>query len=417
MLPVAILAGGLATRLRPITETIPKALIEVGGEPFLSHQLRLLSQSGVEQAVLCVGYLGERIQEYAGDGRRFGLHLDYSFDGPQLLGTAGAIRHALPLLGEAFFVLYGDSYLPFNYAAAEETFLRLEKQGLMTVSRNEGRWDASNVEFSEGRILAYDKVNRTPRMHHIDYGLGVFRRTAFNNGRPHDIAAVYQELLQAGELAAYEASERFYEVGSFQGIRDLEEFLQTRSSMGARRAIFLDRDGVLNEPVIRDGRPYPPASVEGLKLVPDAVSTLDRLKAAGFLLIVVTNQPDVARGSQNRQAVDAIHAAIQKVLPIDDFYVCWHDDADGCLCRKPKPGLLIEAAAKHQVNLSASFLIGDRWRDIDAGAAAGCHTVFIDRFYSERAPERAPDFRAESLATAVDWILTSLQAGQARKPE
>ena len=403
MLPVAILAGGLATRLRPITENIPKALIEVRGEPFLAHQLRLLSQSGIERAVLCVGYLGERIQEYAGDGSRFGLHLDYSFDGPRLLGTAGAIRQALPLLGEAFFVLYGDSYLPCNYAAVEQAFLHQGKPGLMTVFRNEGKWDGSNVEFSEGRILAYDKANRTPRMCHIDYGLGVFRATAFDTlpDGCHDLASVYLQLLQTGELAAFEVPERFYEVGSFQGIRDLEEFLRA----GVRRAVFLDRDGVLNEPVIRDARPYPPAGLEELKLVPDAAGALDRLKAAGFLLIVVTNQPDVARGTQSRPTVEAIHAAIRKVLPIDEFYTCWHDDADACLCRKPKPGLLMEAAAKHRIDLPASFLIGDRWRDIDAGSAAGCRTVLIDRSYRERAPERSPDFCAGSLVAAVDWIL------------
>ena len=228
MLRIAILAGGLATRLRPATETVPKALIDINGEPFLGRQLQLLARSGFERAVLCVGHLGERIREYAGDGRRFGVRLAYSFDGPQLLGTAGAIRRALPLLGEAFFVLYGDSYLPCDYKAAEQAFLACGKLGLMTVFRNEGRWDASNVEFSEGRILAYDKANRTPHMRHIDYGLGLFRRAAFDalpEGRPHDLAVVYQDLLGRGELAAHEVHERFYEIGSLEGIRELSEFL------------------------------------------------------------------------------------------------------------------------------------------------------------------------------------------------
>jgi NDP-sugar pyrophosphorylase family protein len=228
MLPIAILAGGLATRLRPATETVPKALLEINGEPFLGRQLRLLARSGLERAVLCVGYLGERIREYAGDGRKFGLELAYSFDGPQLLGTAGAIRRALPLLGESFFVLYGDSYLPCDYKAAEQAFLASGKLGLMTVFRNDGRWDTSNVEFSEGRILAYDKANPTPKMRHIDYGLGLFRRDAFGalpEGRAGDLAAVYQDLLSRGELAAHEVRERFYEIGSLEGIRELSEFL------------------------------------------------------------------------------------------------------------------------------------------------------------------------------------------------
>ena len=228
MLPIAILAGGLATRVRPITETIPKALIDIAGEPFLAHQLRLLSGAGIAHAVLCVGYLGEQVRAYAGDGGAFGLRVDYSFDGPQLLGTAGAIKRALPLLGDAFFVIYGDSYLPCDYSAVAQAFVESGKQGLMTVFRNHGQWDSSNVEFSEGRLLAYDKINRTPRMHHIDYGLGVFRREAFDtvpDDRPHDLAAVYQSLLQQGQLAAWESPQRFYEIGSPEGIRELTEVL------------------------------------------------------------------------------------------------------------------------------------------------------------------------------------------------
>jgi len=228
MLPIAILAGGLATRLRPITETIPKALIDIAGEPFLGHQLRLLGRAGIERVVLCVGYLGEQIRDYAGDGRAFGLQVEYAFDGPQLLGTAGAIKRALPLLGDAFFVVYGDSYLPCNYGAVAQAFLDSGELGLMTVFRNQGQWDSSNVEFSQGQILAYDKANCTPRMQHIDYGLGAFRRKAFDavpDNRPHDLAALYQSLLRQGQLAAWESPQRFYEIGSQGGIRELTEYL------------------------------------------------------------------------------------------------------------------------------------------------------------------------------------------------
>jgi len=230
VLPVAILAGGLATRLRPVTDSIPKALIEVNGEPFLAHQLRLLRSRGIDRVVLCTGYLGEQVRGFAGSGENFGLHIDYTFDGPVLLGTGGALRRALPLLGDSFFVLYGDSYLPCDYAAVEEAFCRGGKSGLMTVFHNEGRWDSSNVEFSGGRILAYDKVRRTPRMRHIDYGLGAFRREALAGvpeDRPSDLAALYQDLLLHGDLAACEVSARFYEIGSPEGIRELEEYLRS----------------------------------------------------------------------------------------------------------------------------------------------------------------------------------------------
>jgi NDP-sugar pyrophosphorylase family protein len=225
MLPVAILAGGMGTRLYPLTERMPKALVEINGEPFLAHQLRLLRAAGIERAVICIGRHGERIREFAGDGARFGMEIEYSADGPVLLGTAGAVRNALPELGDAFFVLYGDSYLPCSYRDVEQAFHAAGQPALMTVYRNEGRWDSSNVEFSNGRILAYDKKNRTARMQHIDYGLGVFSPTAFD-GAPHaDLAEIYGDLLRRGELAASEVHERFYEIGSAEGIRELSDYL------------------------------------------------------------------------------------------------------------------------------------------------------------------------------------------------
>jgi NDP-sugar pyrophosphorylase family protein len=229
MLPVAILAGGLATRLRPITERIPKALVEINGEPFISHQLRLLHSRGIRRAVLCLGYLGEMVREFVGDGRAFGVQVEYSFDSPVLRGTAGAIHQALPLLGRTFFVLYGDSYLPCDYAGVEEAFVQSGKTALMTVFRNDGQWDSSNVEFAAGRIVTYDKRNPTPGMRHIDYGLGVFERRAFEGlapGSVYDLAKTYQDLVAADELAACEVEERFYEIGSATGIEELSRELR-----------------------------------------------------------------------------------------------------------------------------------------------------------------------------------------------
>ncbi len=229
MLPAVILAGGLATRLKPLTETIPKSLIKINGEPFIAHQLRLLKAAGVTSVTLCLGYLGEMIREFVSTGAPFGIDVAYSTDGPIPLGTAGALRHALPNLGEAFFVIYGDSYLPCDYAAIEAAFLASGKSGLMTVYRNEGLYDTSNVEFAEGRIKAYDKRTRTSRMQHIDYGLGVFHRNVFEQlgPGPRDLATVYQDLLVREQLVAVEVSERFYEIGSFAGIEELSGKLTT----------------------------------------------------------------------------------------------------------------------------------------------------------------------------------------------
>lgn len=232
MLPVLILAGGLATRLRPITEKIPKSLVEVCGEPFLAHQLRLLRDNGISRVVLSVAYRGEMIRDWAGDGERFGLEIAYCFDGPQFLGTGGAVRNALPLLGERFFVLYGDSYLPCDFRAVQRAFLDSGRNGLMTVLRNEGRWDASNVEFSDGRIVVYDKKIKSPAMLHIDYGLGVFSRAPFlriPEATTADLSEIYQELLRNDQLAAFLVTGRFYEIGSPDGLKETEEFLRSRS--------------------------------------------------------------------------------------------------------------------------------------------------------------------------------------------
>jgi NDP-sugar pyrophosphorylase family protein len=228
LLTVAILAGGLATRLRPITETVPKSLLDVNGEPFVVHQLRLLQSKGIRRVVLCVGYLGEKVQRAIGDGSAFGIQVDYSFDGPDLLGTAGAIRNALPKLGDSFFVMYGDSYLPCDYAAIARNFESAGVLGMMTVFRNEGKWDTSNVEFEAGKILAYSKTERTPRMRYIDYGLGVFRAEAFRGlpaGKACDLTQLYADLLHRKQLAAFEVRERFYEIGSPVGLRETVEFL------------------------------------------------------------------------------------------------------------------------------------------------------------------------------------------------
>ncbi|MGA2022331.1 MAG: sugar phosphate nucleotidyltransferase [Candidatus Sulfotelmatobacter sp.] len=228
MLPVAVLAGGLATRLGPLTETIPKSLIPIDGEPFVVHQLRLLQSRGIQHVILCVGHLGEQIERAIGDGSALGVKVGYSYDGATLRGTAGAIRTALPKLGESFSVMYGDSYLACDYAAVEREFLRRGKLGLMTVYRNDGQWDASNVEFEDGRILAYSKKNRNSRMRYIDYGLGVFHAEAFARTRATDLADVYAELLQAGEVAALEVRERFYEIGSPAGLQEMKNFLSQR---------------------------------------------------------------------------------------------------------------------------------------------------------------------------------------------
>jgi NDP-sugar pyrophosphorylase family protein len=230
-LPVAILAGGLATRLRPLTETIPKALVDVAGRPFAAHQADLLARQGVTLVVWLVGYRADQIEAVLGDGRRWDMRFEYLHDGPTLLGTGGALRRALPHLGPAFFVMYGDSYLECDFRSVEAVFRASGRAGLMTVFRNDGLYDTSNVEFDAGRIVRYDKRDRAPAMHHIDYGLGILTPAAlagYPEGEPLDLARVYQDLLAAGELAAFEVTERFYEIGSPEGLAETDAHLRQR---------------------------------------------------------------------------------------------------------------------------------------------------------------------------------------------
>ncbi|HSW70135.1 MAG TPA: nucleotidyltransferase family protein [Gammaproteobacteria bacterium] len=232
LLDVVILAGGLAKRLHPLTKTLPKSLIPVNGEPFIAHQLRLLKNQGIERVVICTGFLGEMIQNYVKKGEAFQLHVTYSHEGEKLLGTAGAIKKALSLLDDKFFVLYGDSYLPCDYSAAQAAFIQSQKKALMTVFCNEGQWDKSNVEFRDGEIFSYEKINFSERMQYIDYGLGIFYKELFfkiPDNIPYDLADLYQAVLAEKQLAAFEIHQRFYEIGSFTGISELEQYFLCNS--------------------------------------------------------------------------------------------------------------------------------------------------------------------------------------------
>jgi NDP-sugar pyrophosphorylase family protein len=223
--PVCILAGGLGTRLGAVVRDTPKPLLPVAGEPFLCHQLRLLARYGASEAVICVGYLGESIEREIGP-ERSGIALRYAYDPPDLAGTAGAIRGTLPLLGERFMVLYGDTYLRIDYAAVDRTHAESGCPALMTVLRNDGRWDASNALFDGDRVVAYDKAAPTPAMRWIDYGLGVLTPAALDVLPDEaDLAGVYRELALQGRLAGYEATERFYEIGTPDALAETDAFL------------------------------------------------------------------------------------------------------------------------------------------------------------------------------------------------
>ena len=228
-----ILSGGLATRLRPLTDTMPKAMVPVEGRPFIDHQLSLLSRNGIKQVVLCLGYLGEQVEAFVGDGSAWGLRVRYSWEKEQLLGTGGALKLAEPLLDKRFFLTYGDSYLPIDYSEVAKAFSGSSNLGMMVVYKNEDRFDRSNVLIDGDLVCKYDKEEWTPDMVYIDYGLTALRREAVKFIPPGEVSLLdilFRSLVAARQLEAFVTTTRFFEIGSWQGIRDLESFLTTEAS-------------------------------------------------------------------------------------------------------------------------------------------------------------------------------------------
>jgi NDP-sugar pyrophosphorylase family protein len=231
MLPVVILAGGLATRLYPVTRKIPKSLMVIAGRPFIDHQLDLLKEKGVTRVVLCVGTFGDMIETHVGDGSRFGLEVRYSYDGDVLLGTGGAVKKAAGILPDRFMIMYGDSYLDLDLEPVVQQFDAARLPALMTVYRNRNMFDVSNIIMKDGIIVRYDKKSHDPTMEYIDYGLIAIRKDVFDvypANEPFDLSLVLSRLVDAGQVLGYEVTKRFYEIGSTSGIKETEEYIRIR---------------------------------------------------------------------------------------------------------------------------------------------------------------------------------------------
>jgi NDP-sugar pyrophosphorylase family protein len=227
-IPVAILAGGLAKRLKKNTFNKPKALIDIAGKPFISRQLSYLSNQNIKDIVICTAHLGNQIKDYVGDGSRYNLKVSYSDDGDKLLGTGGSLKKASRILGENFFILYGDSFLPINFSLVEKSYFRQKKPALMTVFKNNDHGDKSNVYFKNKCVL-YNKKNPQKNMNYIDYGLNVVKRTIFYNfpsNKMFDLSDVFEDLSKKNLLAGLEIYERFYEIGSINGLNDTIDFFK-----------------------------------------------------------------------------------------------------------------------------------------------------------------------------------------------
>jgi histidinol-phosphate phosphatase family protein len=427
MHPVVILAGGHGTRVQHLTgPNQPKALLPVAGRPFIDFKLASLAAAGATDVVLLVGQGAAPLREHVGRGEAFGLHVTYVDEADELLGTGGAIARALPQLPEIFWVTYGDTLLDVPLGPVEAQLGDRDVLGVMTTLENRDRWEPSNVNVEGGVVTSYEKGAPPGTYRWIDYGMLLLRRTAFSGfvpGSTFDLGDVLRRLVVRRRLGAFAVSERFHDVGTEEAWRETDEWAREsglwagleRSLSGRaarRRAVFLDRDGVLNEVRLEDGVPRPPASVVDLRVTDGAAEALAGLHDAGFVLVMITNQPDVPRGQTTLQVVEEINAALRARLPLDAVYSCFHDTADGCDCRKPRPGMLLQAARDLRLDLDASWLVGDRWVDIAAAEAAGVRGVLLDRDYSWRPSSDGPppeELRAvatvDSISEAADAIV------------
>ncbi len=398
-----ILAGGSGTRLRPLTTAIPKPMILFHGKPLLEYLFVLLKQNKIESVVLLVGYLHEKIESYFGDGSTWGLKIKYSYLPPEA-DTGTRLKNAFNLLDHHFLLLYGDNYWPLRLSELIKFYQEKNLPALVTVYSNVDHYSKNNILVENGLVKSYDRKRQTSGLNGVDIGFFILQKEVLDflplgNSSFEDI--VLPELVKRGQLAGFYTHHRYYGLSNPARVKNIEDYFIPQ------KTVFLDRDGVINQ--------KPPSADyvkkwEEFTFLPQAKKALKKLSDAGFWLFVVTNQPGVARGMMSRKDLENIHRRMLKDLTvagveIKGIYSCLHGWDEGCFCRKPKPGLLYQAAAENAIELYDSFFIGDDERDIAAGKSAGCRTVFIGDKTGMRKSEINPDIMAKSLMEAVEKIL------------
>lgn len=400
---VVVLMGGLGTRLQERTKDCPKPLVKIGEKPFFEYQLEIMRQMGFRKFVFCVEYRAEQIEMYFGNGGRFGVQIQYSYDGEKMLGTGGAIRKALPFLEENFLLIYGDSFMDINYFEAIVRYQQgvcAGKKALMTVMRNKNRFDKSNVIFRNGEIVLYDKKTRQNNMEHIDYGVNIFQKSlfeAYSENEIFDLSDLQNELSKQGVLAGCEVTRRFYEIGTLASLQEFSDYVSRRWKR-SNQAVFLDRDGVINEIVWNDDIDQldSPLTKSQFRLLPGVIGALKVIQEKGYLLFVVTNQPAAAKGKTSYAELCAInHSFFQELqaneIELSEIAMCPHYEKASpqtkedylvhpCDCRKPKPGLITHLTNKYNIDMEHSWMVGDSYTDIMCGKSAGLNTAFIGKY-------------------------------------
>jgi histidinol-phosphate phosphatase family protein len=369
-----VLAGGLGVRMRPLTDSIPKPMIEFHGRPFLEYLVEQLRDQGIERILMLVGYLPAVIQDYFGDGSRWGVDISYAVSPPEVQ-TGTRVRLALDAIDPLFLLLYCDNYWPMQLDRMWRQFVDADTAALTTIYRNADGYSRDNVRGEDGRVVAYDRSRTSPGLAGVEIGYAIMRRDVVAGLLPAaDVAleeAVYPALAGRGELLAHVTDHRYYGIGSPDRLPATTEFLARRPT------ILLDRDGVLNR---RPPRAEYIRKPEDFEWLPGALEAIRRLTTDGYRLFVISNQAGVARGAMTEADLMAVEARMLDDARdaggmIDGAYYCRHDWDAGCDCRKPLPGLLFQAQRDHFLDLTRTPFIGDDDRDGQAAEAAG--TPFI----------------------------------------
>ena len=369
-----ILAGGRGTRLRPLTDAMPKPMIKFHGKPFLEYLIEQIKEQGFHRILLLLGYLPNVIKDYFGDGSSFGVAIEYSISDTEN-DTGTRLRLAKSVLDPVFLLMYCDNYCPLDLQKMWKRFFSTKTMGQITIYSNKDGYTKHNVRIDATSLVEiYDKTRTADNLGGVEIGYGIFCKDVIDlipDGNVNFEKTVYPKLVTTKMLTAFATDHRYYSVGSHARLRLTEKFLKRRP------AVLLDRDGVINRKVQKgnyvtrwDEFTWIPGSLEALRL----------LKHAGYLVLLITNQAGIARGFMTKDDLDEIHRLMQREVirhdgAIDAIYVCPHGWNDGCECRKPNPGMLFNAQRDFHLDLTKTFFIGDDDRDLEAGNRAGCPTL------------------------------------------
>lgn len=405
-----ILAGGYGTRLKPFTNTSPKPMYPCSGKPFLEYLIKQVRDFGITDLILLLGYLPEKIIDYFGDGSDWNVQIRYRVT-PVEYETGLRLRSAYDMLEDEFLLMYCDNYCPVSLERLKRKYDESGAELVFTAYRNEDGYTKSNLKITDtGLVEVYDKKRNVPGLQGVDIGYAVVKKRVLEllpEGNCNFEESVYPKLVRDKKLYAVMTDHRYYSVGSWERIKLTEKFFS------GRKYIFLDRDGTLNV------RPPKACYIEKPKdfvWLDGAKEAVKRLKDAGYTILLVTNQPGLARGNLTEETLAAIHKKMQDDLArigacIDKIYYCPHNWEEGCTCRKPKPGMLYQAQKEFSIDLTRCYLLGDDERDIAAGEAAGCRCLLISEAFT-LADAVSKILKDESAADTVSRIVKDDTKGE-----